>query len=147
MVVALFVYSLRYWGYSLIANPWMALPLHTLKLFPMDLMKVAAAQYIGANAPMGLLGTLNGIARGLHHGIGKACGPLIGGKLISTTGSTVHDFRCFAAAAAAFGLLYAIYEVITVATCRAKSKNLDGAENATDTNVQGIYYVASTSMQ
>ena len=45
--------------------------LQALELFTIQLMKVAAAQFIGINAPKGLLATFNGIAGGLHYGIGR----------------------------------------------------------------------------
>lgn len=73
-------------------------------------MKVAAAQYIGLNAPKGLLATFNGIAGGLHYGIGRGCGGLIGGYLISVTGDIALVFRMFGVVSAVCGVIYLSYE-------------------------------------
>ena len=48
---------------------------------------MATSRYIKENAPKGLLATLNGLAQGLHYGFGRGFGGLIGGAIISYTGS------------------------------------------------------------
>ena len=71
LILALLTYSVRYLGYSYITNPWHAFPFEAMELFTINLFKVACAQWVGANAPQGLLATLNGISGGIHYGIGR----------------------------------------------------------------------------
>ena len=71
---------------------------------------MATSRYVGQNAPEGLLGTLNGLAAGIHFGIGKGTGGLIGGQIIDKTGSIALAFRYFGIGAAIFGLVYILYE-------------------------------------
>lgn len=70
-IIALLAYSLRYVGYSYITNPWHAFPFEAMELFTINLFKVACAQYVGENAPPGLLATMNGITGCVHYGLGK----------------------------------------------------------------------------
>ena len=88
-------------------------------------MKVAAAQYIGLKAPKGLLATFNGIAGGLHYGIGRGCGGLIGGYLISLTGDIALVFRLFGVVSALCGVIYLSYEYCVkklLSCCSATTK-------------------------
>ena len=54
-IIALFMYSVRYIGYSFINNPWMAFPFELLELFTNNIMRVAALRYIGEISPEGNL--------------------------------------------------------------------------------------------
>lgn len=109
-ITALFMYAIRYVGYSYITNPWMSFPFEALELFTLQLMKVATSQYAGQRAPKGLLATLNGMAGGMHYGFGKGTGGLIGGAIIAATGSIAIAFRYFGVASAVCGLIYFSYE-------------------------------------
>ena len=80
-------FSFRNFGYSYITNPWLAFPFGALEVFTYQLTQVATSRYIKENAPKGLLATLNGLAQGLHYGFGRGIGGLIGGAIISFTGS------------------------------------------------------------
>ena len=92
-------------------------------MFTYQLKKVATSRYIGEKAPEGLLATLNGLAGGFHYGFGKGTGGLIGGAIITYTGSIATAFRYFGAGAAIFGLIYFLYEFGYVKLCRQKEKN------------------------
>ena len=70
-ILALLTYSVRYVGYSYITNPLHALPFEALELFTINLFKIACVQYVGENAPQGLLATMNGISGCIHYGLGK----------------------------------------------------------------------------
>ena len=52
-IIAFAMYSVRYFGYSYITNPWMAFPFEALELFTHNLMRIATVQYVGAMAPKG----------------------------------------------------------------------------------------------
>ena len=128
-LVALLMYAVRYTGYSYITSPWLAFPFEGLELFTIQLMKIATVQYIGINAPKGLLATLNGIAGGVHYGMGKGCGSLVGGYLISVTGNTALVYRYFGVFAAVCGLIYFIYEFLLVRICRIQTETQDSGKD------------------
>jgi len=127
LITAMLAYSVRCLGYSYINDPWLAFPFEAMEAFTLNLMKVGAQTYIGANAPKGLLGTVNGIAGGLHFGFGKGIGGLIGGYMIAGIGSIPVVFRCFGIAAAAIGILYACYEYLLFRPTRTGSAKIKPA--------------------
>lgn len=125
----LFIYAIRYLGYSYISNPWMSFPFEALEVFTNTLFRVASIRYIGEIAPKGLLATLNGLVGGLHYGLGKGMGSLLGGAIIASTGSTAFAFRLFGIASAIFGVLYVVYEYCLRRYCKSATtqepKNMD----------------------
>ena len=65
----------------------------------------------------GLLATLNGLVGGLHYGLGKGTGSLVGGALIASFGSTAYAFRIFGLIALVCGLLYTFYAYVILRCC------------------------------
>ena len=45
-ILALFMYGVRYIGYSFITCPWLAFPFEALEVFTLFLLRVAMAEYI-----------------------------------------------------------------------------------------------------
>jgi len=64
---------------------------------------------VGSHAPPGLLATLNGVVGGIHFGFGKGFGSLIGGNIISISGSTAKAYRAFGFFAGVSTVVYFVY--------------------------------------
>ena len=64
---------------------------------------------MSSNAPPGLLATLNGVVGGIHFGFGKDFESLIGGNIISISGSTAKAYRAFGFFAGVLTIVYFIY--------------------------------------
>lgn len=71
LLLALFFYFVRFFGYSYIHNPWWCIPFEAMEAFTYHLMWVAAATYGAELAPAGLLATIQGCVGGFHYGVGK----------------------------------------------------------------------------
>jgi len=55
------------------------------------------------------LATLNGVVGGIHFGFGKGFGSLIGGNIISISGSTAKAYRAFGFFAGVLTIVYFVY--------------------------------------
>jgi len=108
-LLALAMYCIRYVGYSFITSPYLAFPFEALELFTNNLMRIASIQWVGSHAPPGLLATLNGVVGGIHFGFGKGFGSLIGGNIISISGSTAKAYRAFGFFAGVSTVVYFVY--------------------------------------
>ncbi|XP_067134531.1 LOW QUALITY PROTEIN: major facilitator superfamily domain-containing protein 6-like [Centruroides vittatus] len=107
LIVAFFFYAIRCIGYSYIHNPWWFVLFEAMEASTYHLMWVAAATYAAGLAPKGLLATIQGCVAGMHFGIGRGSGSLIGGNLISAFRNRIA-FRSMGVASAILGVLYAI---------------------------------------
>eukprot|EP00094_Tigriopus_californicus_P006517 TCALIF_06275-PA protein Name:"Similar to mfsd6b Major facilitator superfamily domain-containing protein 6-B (Danio rerio)" AED:0.12 eAED:0.12 QI:0/0.6/0.5/0.66/0.8/0.66/6/102/512 len=136
-IATLFIYAIRYLGYSYITNPWMSFPFEGLEVFTNTLFRVASIRYIGEIAPKGLLATLNGLVGGLHYGMGKGMGSLLGGAIIASSGSTAFAFRLFGIASAIFGVMYVVYEYCIRRCCKLTS--LEGPSDVDEEQTEKVF--------
>ncbi|KAI9554090.1 hypothetical protein GHT06_019362 [Daphnia sinensis] len=106
-VIAFLIYCIRFFGYSLIWDPWLCLPFEALEAVTVHMMAVASSMYCAAAAPPGLLATLNGAVGSVHYSFGRGLGSFVGGILMSNFG-TRNTFQIFGTAAGFSGLTYFI---------------------------------------
>ncbi|XP_042865012.1 major facilitator superfamily domain-containing protein 6-like [Penaeus japonicus] len=79
-------YVIRMFGYSFIQNPWWCMPFEVLECFTVSLMGAAAVSYASELATPSTLATLQGLYGGIHYGVGRGLGSLLGGFLIGPFG-------------------------------------------------------------
>src|SRR5688572_3665717 len=92
---ALLFFAIRALAYSLIAVPWLALPIQLLHGPTFSLMWIAGVSYADKVAPTGLEATAQGLFSGVMLGIGSAAGAFLGGLLYEYVG-LVMMFRLVA---------------------------------------------------
>ncbi|UYV60231.1 hypothetical protein LAZ67_1000499 [Cordylochernes scorpioides] len=107
LILALFVYFLRCFGYSYIRSPWWCIPFEGLEAFTYHLMWVAAATYSANLAPQNLLATIQGCVGGLHFGVGRGAGSFIGGMIMSDYGAHIA-FRVMGISSGILAVMYAL---------------------------------------
>ena len=106
---------------------------------------------MGSNAPPGLLATLNGVVGGIHFGFGKGFGSLIGGNIISISGSTAKAYRVFGFFAGVLTIVYFIHIRFLRKLCTRRRRNSEqadkdnqemksfiGDEEAKDSSINGV---------
>ncbi|XP_035658690.1 major facilitator superfamily domain-containing protein 6-like isoform X1 [Branchiostoma floridae] len=79
----------RFITYSFLTNPWLVLPLELLQGVTHASIWAACTSYIGQTTPSGLRSSAQGILQGVHHGLGRGCGSVIGGVLVHHFGADV----------------------------------------------------------
>lgn len=79
-----------------------------MEAFTYHLMWVAAAIYSAELAPEGLRATMIGAVGGLHYGIGRASGSMIGGTMMALIGGRLA-FRFLGIGAGVAAVFYTIY--------------------------------------
>lgn len=79
-------YVIRMFGYSFIQNPWWCMPFEVLECFTVSLMGAAAVSYASELATPSTLATLQGLYGGIHYGVGRGLGSLLGGFMIGPLG-------------------------------------------------------------
>ncbi|KAK3883647.1 hypothetical protein Pcinc_012057 [Petrolisthes cinctipes] len=107
IVLSLAFYVIRMIGYSYLTNPWWCMPFETLECFTVSLLGTAAVLYTDVLATPNTIATLQGMAMGIHHGIGRAIGSLVGGFLIAPIGIRA-TFRLAAGLSAITCIIYFI---------------------------------------
>lgn len=105
IVFGMIVYFVRMIGYSFLTNPWWCMPFEMLECFTVSLLSAAAVSYAADLATPATLATLQGVYGGLHYGVGRGVGSLIGGFLMKPIG--VRDtFRLTGAISLVTGIVY-----------------------------------------
>lgn len=102
---------LRFVYIAWIRNPWLVLPLEVLQGFTHAAVWATCTSYMGRIAPPGYGTSAQGILQGLHHGLGRGCGAIIGGVLIHYFG-TNRTFRYYGIACLAVLVLFFIHQKI-----------------------------------
>ncbi|CAG0906534.1 unnamed protein product, partial [Darwinula stevensoni] len=79
-------------------SPWWVLPFEFLQGITHATVWAACCSYIAHNTPVDLRPSANGVLGCIHHGIGRACGAIIGGIFITYFGTPVvfraYGFLC-----------------------------------------------------
>ncbi|XP_059045622.1 major facilitator superfamily domain-containing protein 6 [Achroia grisella] len=91
---------LRFLYISWLEDPWWVLPFEFVQGVTHAAVWAACCSYIAHGAPPGLRSSAQGVLQGLHHGLGRGCGAVLGGIAVAKWGTT----RTFAG----YGLLCAV---------------------------------------
>ena len=87
---------------------------------------------MGSNAPPGLLATLNGVVGGIHFGFGKGLGSLIGGNIISISGSTAKAYRAFGFFAGVLTVVYFVHVKFLRKLCTGRGRRQQSEQGDRD---------------
>lgn len=79
---------LRFLYISYLTNPWWVLPFEFMQGITHAAVWAACCSYIAHNSPQHLRISAQGVLQGLHHGLGRGCGAVIGGIFVSYFGTT-----------------------------------------------------------
>ncbi|XP_071511639.1 major facilitator superfamily domain-containing protein 6-like [Diadema antillarum] len=93
MYITLIAYVIRYFGYSLVRNPWFILPVQLLHGVTYGLAWPMFTAFANTVAPKGMAATLQSIVACSFMGIGAGIGNFIGGMIYHKHGARVL-FRC-----------------------------------------------------
>ncbi|KAJ8911081.1 hypothetical protein NQ315_015253 [Exocentrus adspersus] len=80
--------TLRFLYISWLTNPWWVLPFEFMQGITHAAVWAACCSYIAHNTPPELRSSAQGVLQGIHHGLGRGCGAVIGGMFVSSFGST-----------------------------------------------------------
>lgn len=94
----------RFLYISYLSRPWWVLPFEFVQGVTHAAVWAACCSYIAHGAPPGLRSSAQGVLQGLHHGLGRGCGAVIGGIAVAKWGTT----RTFAG----YGLLCGVVLVV-----------------------------------
>ncbi|XP_014478454.1 PREDICTED: major facilitator superfamily domain-containing protein 6 isoform X2 [Dinoponera quadriceps] len=85
---------LRFLYISWLRNPWWVLPFEFIQGITHAAVWAACCSYIAHNTPPQLRSSAQGVLQGLHHGLGRGCGAVIGGMFVAAYGTTA-TFRAY----------------------------------------------------
>ncbi|XP_068213541.1 LOW QUALITY PROTEIN: major facilitator superfamily domain-containing protein 6-A-like [Palaemon carinicauda] len=105
IVLGMLVYFIRMIGYSFLTSPWWCMPFESLECFTVSLLGAAAVSYAAELSTPATLATLQGVYGGLHYGVGRGIGSLIGGFMMKPIGVR-NTFRLTGAFSLAAGVVY-----------------------------------------
>lgn len=88
---------LRFLYISYLTNPWMVLPFELMQGITHAAVWAACCSYIAHNTPKHLRSSGQGVLQGIHHGLGRGCGAIIGGMFVTYYG-TAATFRWYGVA-------------------------------------------------
>lgn len=77
---------LRFLYISWLTNPWWVLPFEFIQGITHAAVWAACCSYIAHNTPPQLRSSAQGVLQGLHHGLGRGCGAVIGGMFVAAYG-------------------------------------------------------------
>lgn len=78
----------RFLYISWLTNPWYVLPFEFMQGITHAAVWAACCSYIAHNTPKEFRSSAQGVLQGLHHGLGRGCGAVIGGIFVSYFGTT-----------------------------------------------------------
>ncbi|XP_023670603.1 major facilitator superfamily domain-containing protein 6-like isoform X1 [Paramormyrops kingsleyae] len=76
----------RYLYISYLENAWTVLPMEVLQGMTHALVWAACISYLSATVPLALRTSTQGVLQGLHLGLGRGCGAMVGGVFVSYFG-------------------------------------------------------------
>lgn len=83
---------MRFLYISALRNPWWVLPFEFIQGITHAAVWAACCSYIAHNTPPQLRSSAQGVLQGLHHGLGRGCGAIIGGMLVASYGKLFNYF-------------------------------------------------------
>ncbi|XP_022242313.1 major facilitator superfamily domain-containing protein 6-like isoform X2 [Limulus polyphemus] len=100
LCVGLFGNVCRFLYISWLKNPWWVLPFEFIQGITHAAVWAACCSYITQATPSNLRASAQGVLQGLHHGLGRGCGAILGGLFVSYFGTQVtfrgYGFACLA---------------------------------------------------
>lgn len=103
----------RYIYISYLENAWTVLPMEVLQGVTHAAIWAACISYLSAAVPPELRTSAQGILQGLHLGLGRGCGAMIGGVLVNYFGAAA-TFRGIGMACLVILLLFALIQWLAV---------------------------------
>ncbi|XP_060636517.2 major facilitator superfamily domain-containing protein 6 isoform X2 [Anolis sagrei] len=103
----------RYIYISYLENAWTVLPMEVLQGVTHAAIWAACISYLSAAVPPELRTSAQGILQGLHLGLGRGCGAMIGGVLVNYFGAA-STFRGIGMACLVILLLFALIQWLAV---------------------------------
>ncbi|OAD54077.1 Major facilitator superfamily domain-containing protein 6 [Eufriesea mexicana] len=85
---------LRFLYISWLKSPWWVLPFEFIQGITHAAVWAACCSYISHNTPPQLRTSAQGVLQGIHHGLGRGCGAVIGGMFVDAYGTTA-TFRAY----------------------------------------------------
>uniref|UniRef100_A0A6A7G3U5 Major facilitator superfamily domain-containing protein 6-like isoform X2 n=2 Tax=Hirondellea gigas TaxID=1518452 RepID=A0A6A7G3U5_9CRUS len=92
LCIGLFCNVLRFLYISWMTNPWLVLPFEFIQGVTHAAVWAALCSYIAHNTPQHLRHQAQGVLQGIHHGIGRGCGAIIGGLFVNYYGTPTVFF-------------------------------------------------------
>ncbi|XP_065053510.1 major facilitator superfamily domain-containing protein 6-like [Rhopilema esculentum] len=121
ILFALVAYTLSFFGYSVITNPWYALPIEVAQGICYSMSWSACITYLGAAAPPKTEATVQGVLQGVYWGLGTGLGAFAGGAMINKFGAV----KMFRIAGVVTAIVVLIFLIINLAV--NKVNNIDGS--------------------
>ncbi|XP_033341634.1 major facilitator superfamily domain-containing protein 6 jef isoform X1 [Megalopta genalis] len=84
----------RFLYISWLTRPWWVLPFEFIQGITHAAVWAACCSYIAHNTPPQLRTSAQGVLQGIHHGLGRGCGAVIGGMFVDAYGTTA-TFRAY----------------------------------------------------
>ncbi|XP_012143977.1 major facilitator superfamily domain-containing protein 6 jef [Megachile rotundata] len=84
----------RFLYISWLTTPWWVLPFEFIQGITHAAVWAACCSYISHNTPSHLRTSAQGVLQGIHHGLGRGCGAVIGGMFVDAYGTTA-TFRAY----------------------------------------------------
>ncbi|XP_055493744.1 major facilitator superfamily domain-containing protein 6-B [Leucoraja erinacea] len=103
----------RYLYISYVENPWYVLPMEVLQGVTHAAVWAACISYLSAAVPPALRTSTQGILQGLHLGLGRGCGAMMGGVMVNAFGAQ-QTFRGIGMASLVILLLFALIQWLAV---------------------------------
>ncbi|XP_033901538.2 major facilitator superfamily domain-containing protein 6-like isoform X2 [Acipenser ruthenus] len=116
----------RYLYISYLENAWIVLPVEVLQGVTHASVWAACISYLSAAVPPALRTSAQGILQGLHLGLGRGCGAMVGGVFVNYFGAA-KTFRGIGIASLVILLLFALIQWLSVENEDEEDKML--AEN------------------
>lgn len=82
---------LRFLYISWLTIPWWVLPFEFIQGITHAAVWAACCSYISHNTPPQLRTSAQGVLQGIHHGLGRGCGAVIGGMFVNAYGELAHS--------------------------------------------------------
>ena len=101
----------RFLYISWLVDPWWVLPLEILQGVTHAAVWAACTSYMGRIAPPGYATSAQGVLQGLHHGLGRGCGAVVGGLLIHVLGTDL-TFRFYGIACLVVLVVFVVIQTI-----------------------------------
>ncbi|KAJ8003628.1 hypothetical protein DPEC_G00150310 [Dallia pectoralis] len=102
----------RYLYISYLENAWIVLPMEVLQGLTHASVWAACISYLSAAVPPALRTSAQGILQGLHLGLGRGCGAMVGGVLVNYFGAA-ETFRAIGMASLVILLLFSLIQCLT----------------------------------
>ncbi|XP_048854655.1 major facilitator superfamily domain-containing protein 6-like isoform X3 [Brienomyrus brachyistius] len=102
----------RYLYISYLENAWIVLPMEVLQGVTHALVWAACISYLSAAVPPALRTSAQGILQGLHLGLGRGCGAMVGGVFVKYFGAPA-TFRGLGMASLVILLLFSFIQCLT----------------------------------